>query len=118
MSLETWKMVDPDNEARLLGYWLVHIGNGFLLYRFDEPRVLGDWFSTEKDLRARLAEIAAHPRWRLRLSENPMVEHCKYGVLVTDETGRWFDAPAFTGDAYLCIHSEGRPPVGNWEQCP
>jgi hypothetical protein len=115
MSLETWKMSDPDNEARLLGYWIVHIGDGFLLYRFDEARVLGRWFSTEKDLRARLAEIAARPRWRLPLRENPMIEHCKYGVVVTDEIGRRFDAPAYKGDDYLYINSEGRPQIGNWE---
>src|ERR1700757_4500131 len=75
--LRDLEMSDPDNEARLLGYWIVHIGDGFLLYRFDEARVLGRWFSTEKDLRARLAEIAARPRWRLPLRENPMIEHCK-----------------------------------------
>ena len=115
MSLETWKMSDPDNKARLLGYWIVHIGNGFLLYRFDEPRVCGEWFCTEKDLRARLDEIAALPRWRLPLGDNPMVEHYKYGVLVTDETGRRFDAPAYKGDDYLYIHSEVRPQIGNWE---
>jgi hypothetical protein len=64
MSLETWKMTnDLDNQARLLGYWITHIGthigSGFLLYRFDEPRVLGEWFSAEKeeDLRARLDEL-------------------------------------------------------------
>jgi hypothetical protein len=62
MSLETWKMSDPDNEARLLGYWIVHIGHGFVLHRFDEPRVCGEWFSTEKDLRARLVEVATFPR--------------------------------------------------------
>jgi hypothetical protein len=116
MSLETWKMSDPDNEARLLGYWIVHIGHGFLLHRFDEPRVYGEWFSTEKDLRARLAEVADLPRWRLPLRDNPMVEHFPYGVLVTDEAGRWFDAPAHKGDAY--IYTSGRrPTIGNWEEC-
>ena len=117
MSLETWKMSDPDNEARLLGYWITHIGSGFLLYRFDEPRVLGEWFSAEqeKDLRARLAEIADLPRWRLPLRDNPMVKHYKYGVVVTDDTGRWFDAPAYKDDDYLYIQSEGRPQIGDWE---
>jgi hypothetical protein len=116
MSLETWKMSDPDNEARLLGYWIVHIGNGFVLYRFDEPRVLGRWFSTEEPLRARLAEIADYPRWRLPLRDNPMVEHYKYGVTVTDETGRRFDAPAYKGDAYIYMSGQ-RPTIGNWEEC-
>ena len=120
MSLETWKMSDLDNKARLLGYWFVRVSDpivgGFLLYRFDEPRVLGEWFSAEKDLRARLAEIADLPRWRLPLSDNPMVEHYKYGVVVIDDiVGRRFDAPAYKGDEYLYIHSEGRPPIGNWE---
>jgi hypothetical protein len=122
MSLEAWKFSDDiDNEARLLGYWIVHIstprGRGFLLYRFDEPRVLGDWFSAEKeqDLRARLDEVADLPRWRLPLGDNPLVEHYKYGVVVTDEVGRRFDAPAYKGDDYLYIHSGGRPPIGNWE---
>jgi hypothetical protein len=114
MSLESWTMGDLDNEARTLGYWIVHIGNGFVLYRFDEPRVLGEWFSTEEPLRARLAEIADHPRWRLPLGDNPMVEHYKYGVVVTDETGRRFDAPAYIGDAYLYISGQ-RPTIGNWE---
>jgi hypothetical protein len=44
-----------------------------------------------------------------------MVKHCKYGVVVTDDLGRWFDAPAYTDDDYLYIHSEGRPQIGNWE---
>jgi hypothetical protein len=122
MSLEAWKYMDDlDNEARLLGYRITHIptprGSGFLLYRFDEPSVLGEWFSAEKeeDLRARLAEIADLPLWRLPLGDNPMVEHYKYGVVVTDDMGRWFDAPAYRDDEYLYIHSDGPPLIGNWE---
>lgn len=120
MSVDTWKFSeDLDNEARLLGYWIVHIstptGGGFLLHRFDEPRVIGEWFSAENDPRAYLAEIAGRPRWRLPLGDNPMVEHYKYGVVVTDDLGRRFDAPAYKGDDYLYIHSEARPPIGNWE---
>jgi hypothetical protein len=117
MSLEAWRMDDLDNEARLLGYWIVGIGRGHLLHRFDEPRVVGEWFSAEKenDLRERLAEIADLPCWRLPLGDNPIVDHYSYGVVVTDDIGRRFDAPAYRGDEYLYIHSEGRPPIGNWE---
>jgi len=118
MSLEAWEFHNEvDNLARGLGYWTSHIGNGFLLYRFDEPRVLGEWFSTESEVRAFLAEIEASPRWRLPLGDNPIVKHYKYGVVVTDDAGRWFSAPAYRGDAYIYISGD-QPTIGSWEQCP
>ena len=114
MSLEVWKMDELDDYARGLGYWIVH-SNGFLVHRFDEPRVTGHFCSTEEAVREHLVPVADLPRWRLPIAGNPMVEHFRYGVVVADEMGRWFDAPAYKGDAYIYIHAPDRPPIGNWE---
>jgi hypothetical protein len=116
MSVEVWQMSDLDDYARKLGYWIVHGNNGFLVHRFDQPKVGGYWCSTEEAVREHLEPIAALPCWRLPLADNSMVQHHKYGVVVTDDAGRWFEAPAYRGDGYIHIHAWGRPPIGNWEQ--